>query len=177
MTDNRFVDKELWDVTDSSGMPVGETYERGAVGWPTGRFHVIVAVCVYRADGAVLITQRAAEKEFALGWEFPGGSALAGESSRAAATRELREETGLVVSPGALTLVDRLKEPSALLDFYVAEAPASSNLSLQVSEVAAAQWVSTMEVERRLESGLMAEPWISRLPALWPPTLCSLRDA
>lgn len=168
------MDKELWDVVDSYGMPLGETYERGTADWPTGRYHLIVAVCVHRDDGAILITQRAAEKEFALGWEFPGGSALAGESSQEAAARELREETGLAVSPGELILIERFVETSALLDFYVAKAPARSTLSLQVSEVAAAQWVSTKEVERRLEQGLMAEPWIARLATLWPLTLETL---
>jgi 8-oxo-dGTP pyrophosphatase MutT (NUDIX family) len=96
---------------------------------------------------------------------------MAGESSRKAASRELREETGLAVSPNELTHIDRFAETSALLDFYIADEPAHSDLSLQVSEVAAAEWVSVDDVERRLELGLMAEPWVARLATLWPLTL------
>lgn len=94
---------EYWDVTDASGTPTGETYRRGDPGWPEGRFHVVSTVCVVDPDSRVLLTQRAETKEeFPLDWEFPGGSALAGESSVEAARRELREETGIVAPREAL---------------------------------------------------------------------------
>lgn len=161
---------EWWEVVDAEGSPTGDTYRRGAPDWPAGCFHLIVAVCVQREDGAVLLTQRAATKEFPLGWEFPGGSALAGETSRQAASRELLEETGIDVPPSALTPVDRFVEASALLDFYTAREPANAVLRLQQSEVMAAEWVSCEEVIRRLGAGLLADPWVARLDSLWPPT-------
>ncbi|MBU4335674.1 MAG: NUDIX hydrolase [Actinobacteria bacterium] len=163
--------EEHWDLVDADGVPTGMTFRRGAPEWPPGQFHMIVAVCVRRGDGAVLLTQRAPGKEFPLGWEFPGGSALAGESSRAAAARELQEETGLAVPPDALTLVGRFAEASALLDLYVAEAPAQTDLRLQAAEVTAAEWVTVGEVERRVRAGVMATPWVARLDELWPSTL------
>ncbi|MHA7172045.1 NUDIX domain-containing protein [Arthrobacter monumenti] len=76
---------EWWDVTDEHGHLTGQTYRRGNPDWPPGRFHLVVATCAYRSDGAVLLTQRSATKEYPLAWEFPGGSALAGESSNDAA--------------------------------------------------------------------------------------------
>ena len=162
--------EEWWDVVDADGVPTGETFLRGAPGWPVGRFHLIVATCVLRDDGKILLTQRAPCKEFGYGWEFPGGSALAGETSRCAASRELREETGIVVQPEDLTLVGRFVEASALLDFYAVEAPPHLELHLQASEVMAAQWVTPTEVERRAEAATMALPWNARLHALWPET-------
>ena len=166
---------EWWDVVDADGTPTGATHRRGAPGWPTGRFHLIVAVCTYREDGTVLLTQRAASKsEFPFAWEFPGGSALTGESSREAAARELREETGIDVPHSDLTLVDRFTEQSALLDIYVAREPATAELTLQESEVMAAEWVTPEEVTRRLDTGLMAAPWIARLGSLWTPILRAL---
>ncbi|WP_334683290.1 NUDIX hydrolase [Arthrobacter sp. CAN_A212] len=134
----------------------------------------MVAVCVQREDGAVLLTQRAADKEFAFGWEFPGGSALAGESSRNAASRELREESGLDVLPSTLTLIDRFVETSAVLDFYVVRATSNAEVTLQQSEVMAAEWVPPAEVLRRLNAGAMADPWIARLDSLWPSTTLAL---
>jgi len=163
---------EWWDVLDTKGRQTGDFFRRGATGWPTGRFHLIVAVCVQRRDGAVLLTQRSANKEeYPFGWEFPGGSALAGESSREAASRELREETGLEVPPAALTPVGRFAEVSALLDFYVAGKLSSPELTLQHSEVMAAEWVPPEEVIRRLRAGVMADPWVARLESLWPATI------
>lgn len=168
-------DDEWWDVVDAGGATTGDTFRRGAAGWPSGRFHLIVAVRVQNADGAVLLTQRSADKkEFPFGWEFPGGSALAGESSRKAASRELREETGLDVPPSALTLVDRFVEASALLDFYTASEPVDAELRLQQSEVMAAEWVTPQEVVRRLGAGVMADPWVARLDTLWLPTTRAL---
>jgi len=116
----------------------------------------------------VLLTQRASGKEFARGWEFPGGSALAGETSRFAASRELEEETGIAVPPSDLSLVGRFIETSALLDFYVVAAPPHHHLRLQATEVMAADWVSQNEVERRAGAQIIALPWNARLEALWP---------
>lgn len=131
---------EWWDVVDDNGNPTGAVFRRGDVGWPSGRFHLVVATCVYRSDGKVLMTQRAATKEFAYGWEFPGGSALAGEPSRAAALRELSEETGLEVTPEAMELVGRFTEETALVDFYVAPAPHLTVLELDPAEVMDSRW-------------------------------------
>ncbi|MGV3733058.1 MAG: NUDIX hydrolase [Microcella sp.] len=166
---------EWWDVLDAHGARTGDSFLRGASNWPRGRFHLIVATCVQRNDGALLLTQRSAnKKEFPFAWEFPGGSALSGEASRDAASRELREETGIEVAPPALTLVGRFAEASALLDFYVARHPSKAKLALQQSEVMAAEWVTPQEVVRRLSAGLMADPWIARLNSLWLPTTRAL---
>lgn len=168
-------DGEWWDVLDAEGVPTGDTHRRGAEGWPAGHYHLVVAVCVQRNEGAVLLTQRAANKEFAFGWEFPGGSALCGESSRHAASRELREETGLDVEPLTLTLIGRFVENAALLDFYVAHVSGDSALTLQPGEVMAAEWVTPEGVIRRMRAGAMAEPWTARLNSLWPTIRHALR--
>lgn len=114
------------------------------------------------------MTRRAVTKEFPLAWEFPGGSALAGETSRQAAARELREETGILVADVSLELVGRFVEPSALVDLYVTVVPESPGLILDPVEVHEAEWVTVDEAERRHASGEMAIPWIDRLTALWP---------
>ncbi|NNU27139.1 NUDIX hydrolase [Isoptericola sediminis] len=160
---------EWWDVLDEAGKPTGEAFRRGTPGWPAGRFHLIVATCVVRADGSVLLTRRAVTKsEFPLAWEFPGGSALAGESSRRAAQRELREETGVEVAEDELELVGRFREQSALLDMYVVAVQGVPVVTVDEAEVDDAAWVTWDDVGARLGAGRMAEPWVDRLHALGP---------
>ena len=161
-------DGEWWDVIDEFGTLTGESFRRGASDWPAGRFHLIVATCVVRGDSLMLMTRRASTKEFPLAWEFPGGSALAGESSRQAAVRELREETGVAVPARDLELVGRFAEPSALLDMYLAVVPDVPAVTPDHVEVDAAAWVAIGDVEARLAAGQMADPWVDRLEALWP---------
>lgn len=169
------MDGELWDVTDAAGIPLGITHRRGDPDFPAGRFHVVSSVCVVRDDGLVLVTQRAAVKDWALDWEFPAGSALAGETSRQAAVRELQEETGLRASGDALTFVGRFTEESALLDLYVAHDLDTAVLTLDPEEVADADWLPLDDVRVRYRAGDFAQPWVARLDTLWPALVAAVR--
>lgn len=60
-----------------------------------------VGALVYDADGRILLVQRANEPGRGR-WSLPGGRVEAGEDDPAAVVREVREETGLDVLPGAL---------------------------------------------------------------------------
>lgn len=157
------MDGELWDVTDASGTPTGRTHRRGDAGFPPGLFHVVASVCVVRGDGLVLMTRRAAVKDWPLCWEFPAGSALAGESSREAAVRELFEETGVQVDAAELSLVGRVTEESALFDLYVVRLAGDPALALDPAEVCESAWVPLDEAMRRYAAGGMAGPWVPRL--------------
>lgn len=154
---------ELWDLTDAEGIPVGRTHRRADPAFPAGLFHVVASVCVVRADGRVLITQRAAGKDHPLAWEFPAGSALAGETSRQAAACELAEEAGVPADAADLELAARIAEQHALFDLYVARAAEDPPLALDPDEVVDAAWVRLDEVWRRCDDGRMAQPWIRRL--------------
>ena len=64
---------------------------------------VDVAVGVLlRPDDAFLLTSRPEGKVYAGYWEFPGGKLEAGEGVEAALARELQEELGIGVEPGAV---------------------------------------------------------------------------
>lgn len=158
-------DDELWDLTDASGAALGRTHRRGDP-MPAGVFHVVASVCVVRADGLVLMTRRAAIKDWPLAWELPAGSCLAGESSAEGAARELAEETGVVVGVGDLRLVGRLVEESALFDLFATRLPQDPQLDLDPLEVCEAEWVTFEEMFRRCARREMAGPWLRRLDEL-----------
>jgi 8-oxo-dGTP diphosphatase len=59
-----------------------------------------VAAALVVRDGRVLVQTRPAGRSWPGWWEFPGGKLDPGEDARAAAVREVREETGLEVAAG-----------------------------------------------------------------------------
>jgi 8-oxo-dGTP diphosphatase len=60
-----------------------------------------VGAVITDASGRLLLIRRANEPGRGL-WSLPGGRVEPGESDAEAVVREVREETGLVVSPGQL---------------------------------------------------------------------------
>ncbi len=72
----------------------------------------------YDVDGRLLLIRRANEPGRGL-WSVPGGRVEPGESDAAAVVREMAEETGLVVAPGAL--VGRVRRgPYVIADYRCA---------------------------------------------------------
>lgn len=74
---------------------------------------------VVRRAGALLLVERGHEPLAGL-WSVPGGAIELGETTRAAAAREVEEETGIAVEVGRLlTVVDRLvRDDSGSLHYH-----------------------------------------------------------
>ena len=90
---------ERWDIYDKNKVRTGRTMERNHFNLADDEYHLTVLGVIRRPDGRFLITKRVMTKAWAPGWwEVSGGAAMAGEESREAVEREIREETGLDVS-------------------------------------------------------------------------------
>lgn len=90
---------ELWDIYNENKQKTGRTMKRNDWNMKAGDYHLTVLAVIGRHDGKYLITKRVMTKSWAPGWwEVSGGGVMAGENSKEAVLREVKEETGLDVS-------------------------------------------------------------------------------
>jgi 8-oxo-dGTP diphosphatase len=114
--------------------------------------HPIVGVgAVIVSGGRVLLVRRATEPLIGE-WSVPGGMLELGETLRGAVSREVREETGLVVEPGeVLDIFDsiftddqgRTQYHYVLIDYLCRLVSGEAAAGTDVSEV---RWVSESEL-------------------------------
>ena len=90
---------EFWDIYDENKQLTGRMMKRNDWCLKDGEYHLTVLGVIARPDGTFLITKRVMTKAWAPGWwEVSGGAAQAGEGSREAVLREVKEETGMTVT-------------------------------------------------------------------------------
>ncbi len=63
---------------------------------------LVVAALIQNPAGEVLVSQRRADQDLPLYWEFPGGKVEPGEAPEAALARELREELDVGAEVGRI---------------------------------------------------------------------------
>lgn len=95
---NRTSKGEKWNLYDADRNLLSAVHYRGQP-IPAGYYHLTVHIWIKNSRGEFLITKRAPHKGFPNMWECTGGSALFGDDSLTAALREVKEETGLTLSP------------------------------------------------------------------------------
>ena len=146
---------EFWDLYDRDRIPTGETHQRGKP-LPADRYHMVVHVVIFNTKGEMLIQQRQPFKE---GWPnmwdiTVGGSAVAGDTSRTAAQREVMEEIGLAIDLSEEQLKLTIPFDVGFDDVYTLVMDVDlTTLHLQESEVQAVRWASEEEILAMLADG------------------------
>ena len=138
---------EIWALYDAERRPLGRVMRRGEP-VPEGCYHLSVQVWIRDGAGRFLISRRHPDKPmFPLCWETPGGAAVAGEDSLAAALREVREELGIALSPekGALLMSRRRREDFSDVWLFRWDG-GLDELTLQAEEVIGARWATYAEL-------------------------------
>ncbi len=160
---------ELWECLDSERIPTGRVAERGS-SLHKGEYHLVVHACVFSSDERMLIQRRHPEKELWPSlWDITmGGSAVAGESSAQAASRELSEEVGI-------TLDFKGKRPGLSVnyrqsfdDFYIVRWDGDiKSLKLQPEEVCEVRWACREEIHELIRTGVFVPYYHSLIDILF----------
>ena len=161
---------EFNDIYDKDRNLTGRIHKRGTP-WHRGEYGLVVCVWVYDGNGNVLLTRRAPEKSYAGTWENSGGAAQAGETSRQAIARELREETGICADPQEFELLDRDRDAHTHYHFYgLKRSTPLSEIVLLPGETDDVQWASFAQVHEMIRKKkicrLIARQFLRQEPIL-----------
>ena len=107
---------EKWDLYNAKREKSGITVCRGEI-IPKGLYHLSVSVWIVNQQGQYLLSQRHPKKQYPLYWECTGGSVLSGETSLQGAIREVKEELGILLTPGSEKLIYQSRREN-VQDFY-----------------------------------------------------------
>jgi len=146
---------ELFDLYTAEREKTGRTMVRGEK-VPAGCYRLVVHVCIFDAEGRMLIQQR---QPFKAGWsnlwDFSvGGSATAGDSSRSAAHRETLEELGLDIDFSGIRPSVTLHWENGFDDIYLLTREVDlSALRLQPEEVQSVRWAGKEEILAMIGDG------------------------
>lgn len=153
---------ELWDIYDKNKQRTGRTMKRNDWCLKDDEYHLTVLGVVVKPDGRFLITQRVMTKSWAPGWwEVSGGAAMAGEDSKDAVAREVKEETGLDVTgaKGGYMFSYKRENPGEgdnyFVDIYRFEMDfEESDLDLQQKETLGYRLATADEIKELGEQGI-----------------------
>lgn len=150
---------ERWDILDDRGFPTGETMIKGEEK-PNGALRQVVHVCIFNAQGEMLIQQRSASKDiWPLLWDVSAaGSVMAGESPRDAAVREVREELGIDIDLASRRPNFTLDYPEGFDHFFLVAGSdlGLADLVLEPREVVDVRWASCDDVLQLHQDGQFA---------------------
>ena len=152
---------EYWDIYDRDKKPTGRTMKKNDWILEDGEYHLTVLGVVCTPDHKFLITKRVDTKPWAPGWwEVSGGGCKAGETSRQAVNREVKEETGLDVSnaQGGYLFTYKRENPGEGDNYFVDVYRfivdfSKEDLHFQQAEIAGWKVADVQEIEKIAKEG------------------------
>jgi 8-oxo-dGTP diphosphatase len=117
-----------------------------------------VGAVISDEDGRILLILRGHEPAMGL-WSIPGGRIEPGESDQEALLREVREETGLEVTCGAL--LGQVDRPGLVIRDYLAYVTGGTLIAGDDAD--AARWVSPDEAEALDAAGQLTSELLATL--------------
>ncbi len=144
---------EIWDLYDVDRKLTDRKMIRGEK-TPEGYYRLVVGVCIFNSKGEMLIQKRQPFKQGWSGlWDITvGGSAIAGDTNRTAAEREVREEIGLEISLEGMAPKVSFTFETVFADFYLLNMDVDLNtLTLQPEEVERVAWASREKIHEMID--------------------------
>jgi 8-oxo-dGTP pyrophosphatase MutT (NUDIX family) len=153
---------EFCDLYDENRNPLGRVHNRADEMRP-GEFINVVGVWVFNSQNHIMLTKRHPDKKPAPNlWENTGGYVMSGETGKAAAVRELREETGIAVTEDELRYIGSEKiHPFFNDDYFIRKDLSLADIILQEGETSDVKWVTYEEFLKMSERGELA-PFIMK---------------
>ena len=144
---------EKWNLYDKHRNLLPDVHIRGQQ-IPYGMYHLVVHICVFNAEGKMLICQRTDDREvWPTYWDVSAaGSALLNETSAQAAQRETVEETGLLHDFNQEQIYFTIHGKDWFSDWYLIETD-QKEFQIQKEEVQDYRWASLSEIQHMKKEG------------------------
>jgi 8-oxo-dGTP diphosphatase len=120
-------------------------------------FRAAKAILIDPQEKAVLLLQRGETKRNSGRWDIPGGGLEPGESAEEALLREIREETGVVLGPEAVTELEGFGVDSSRCRKHVFVGHLAAGTELTLTEHKASEWFPFDDAAERLEGTIYAD--------------------
>ena len=120
----------------------------------------LVVGCILQEEGRYLLVQEKLPKAYGK-WNLPAGHVDPGESTVHAAVREVKEETGLVVTADKEVFSEAIPERDREFHIFTAQI-VGGTLIVQPDEIMDAQWFSLDEIYQLQKDDQLRSEWMVR---------------
>ena len=149
---------EMWDLLDCFGNKTGQVVERENI--PDNFAHLGTDIWIVNSNDEILIQKRSSTKRHSPNfWANTGGSVIAGETSKSAIIREVKEELGLTISENDLQFIKQIKAkhsgtPLVFIDTFLTKKDVDiQEISIRESELSEVKWATWEECEELFNLG------------------------